>query len=665
MTELHHLLTRQLRRAGCLATEPSAPQWTDLLTRVDRAYRDHDRDRQLLERSLEISSREMRDYYDELAANSEARLASERGRFEQVFASVTVGLFVIDRGARITVANPEACRLVGPSASIIGRSVPDVLRLVGRTGEPHPLIDRATIEQAFASERWSRSDLRLVGPGGHGEFAADVSIVPLRDHGETVGGLVIVTDASDRAATRAQLEWQATHDPLTGLIGRAEITERIAVALVQARRTGAWPTLLFIDIDRFKHVNDTLGHATGDVLLTSIAQSLQRCVRPGDAVARLGGDEFLVLCEGDATPLTMVDPDDPFAQPPALVDDGTGPSIAKRIIAALSDPFDITGERITVSGSIGIANGGPATTSAEALIHDADLAMYRAKESGRNRFEVADDSLRAAAAERLLLEQSLRSALAHREVGVAYQPIRRTSDDELIGFEALARWVHPLLGVVRPDVFVPVAEESGLIHALGDRMLDLACRDVASWNRERAALDRPPLVVHVNISARDLQSTSLVERVKVALRQHGVPAHWLILEVTETMLLDDPESALERLRELKLAGIRVAIDDFGTGYSSLSYLRRYPVHMVKIDREFITELASSKQDQCIVRAMVDLSRGLDHVVLAEGVETPAELDVLRAIGCDLVQGYLIGRPMPGEDALLVASTPTVGEIARA
>jgi EAL domain-containing protein (putative c-di-GMP-specific phosphodiesterase class I) len=293
-------------------------------------------------------------------------------------------------------------------------------------------------------------------------------------------------------------------------------------------------------------------------------------------------------------------------------------------------------------------------STAELLMHHADLAMYRAKDRGRNCVEVVDDVFRVHAAERALLERELRAAVARRELGVAYQPLRRSDTNELVGFEALARWVHPVLGDVRPDRFVPVAEQTGLIQALGDRMLDLACRDVATWNRQRRQGGLPPIVVHVNISGRELQSSNLLSRVREAMRRHDVLSHWVVLEMTETMLLDDPTRALERLRELKAAGIRVAIDDFGTGYSSLSYLRRYPVHMIKIDREFISDLASSKQDQSIVQAMVDLAHGLDHAVLAEGVETAAELDVLRRIGCEMVQGYFLGVPMPSADALVLA-----------
>ena len=422
---------------------------------------------------------------------------------------------------------------------------------------------------------------------------------------------------------------------------RALVTERIEVALVQARRSNAWPSLLFLDLDRFKHVNDSFGHAAGDRLLSKAAERLLGCVRSIDTVARLGGDEFVILVES--------------AGDTSLVR-----SLAERILHAIAEPFELSGEQTFVSGSIGIAHSGPIYNSADSLLHDADLAMYRAKDRGRNCFDVADDRLRVNAAERVLLERGLRSAIARRELGAAYQPVRRTDTDELVGFEALARWVHPVLGDVRPDRFVPVAEETGLIQALGDRMLDLACRDVATWNRDRSALGLDPLVVHVNISGRDLQSPNLLERVREPLRRHGVPAHWLVLEVTESMLLDDPDKALDRMRELKRAGIRVAIDNFGTGYSSLAYLRRYPVHMVKIDREFVSEIASSTQNQCIVKAMIDLARGLDYEVIAEGVETSAELEVLRSLGCAMVQGYFIGRPLPPEDAMLLAISSRTG-----
>jgi len=646
----HPLLGRQLERCAIAGDAPNTDQWADFVGRIDRAYHDADRALTLAEHTLEVSAKEFATIYEQLQSETAHVLAAERHRLQLVFDSVTTALIVIERSGRISNANPEAVRLFGEVSTLVDRPLDEALFMVGRDGGARPMLPIAELDDVLLGGRWARNDVRLVSAAGRELLrngaglvpadrvvAADVAIIPFSDDDVCVGGLVIVTDNAEREAARERLAWQASHDPLTGLVNRAVVTERIELALVGARRSGAWPSVLFADLDRFKHINDSFGHGAGDKLLTIAAERLLRCVRSIDTVARLGGDEFVILCEsaGD-TELVR--------------------GIAERILEALIEPFELNDEQTHVSVSIGVAHAGPQHTSADSLLHDADLAMYRAKDRGRNCYDVADDGLRVNAAERVLLERGLRSAIARRELGVAYQPVKRADDDELVGFEALARWVHPVLGDVRPDRFVPVAEETGLIQALGDRMLDLACRDVATWNRERLHQGREPLVVHVNISGRELQSPHLLPRVRDALRRHDVPPHWLVLEMTETMLLDDPDKALERLRELKLAGIRVAIDDFGTGYSSLAYLRRYPVHMVKIDREFVAEIAASTQDQCIVKAMVDLAKGLDYVVLAEGVETGAELDVLRALGCQLVQGYLIGRPMPSEDALLLATS---------
>ncbi len=645
----HPLLARQLERCAIEAESPSAEQWADFLGRVERSYVEADRAQRLVEQTLDVSAREFATMYEQLQVQTSHVLASERHRLQLVFDSVTTALVVIERSGRISNANPEAERLFGPAESLVDRSLDEALFMVGRDGAARPMLAIAELDDVLLEGHWVRNDVHLVSASGRALIeggasqmtsehlvAADVVIIPFNDDDICVGGLVVVTDNAERESARERLAWQASHDPLTGLQNRAVVTERIELALVGARRSGAWPSVLFLDLDRFKHINDSFGHGAGDRLLTIAADRLMKCVRSIDTVARLGGDEFVILCEsaGD-TELVR--------------------GIAERILEALIEPFELSDEETHVSVSIGIAHAGPQHTSADVLLHEADLAMYRAKDRGRNCFDVADEGLRVNAAERVLLERGLRSAIAKRELTVAYQPVKRAGDDELVGFEALARWIHPVLGDVRPDRFVPVAEETGLITALGDRMLDLACRDVATWNRERLTHGMDPLVVHVNISGRELQSPHLLGRVRDALRRHDVPPHWLVLEMTETMLLDDPDKALDRLRELKLAGIRVAIDDFGTGYSSLAYLRRYPVYMVKIDREFVAEIAASTQDQCIVRAMVELAKGLDYVVLAEGVETGAELDVLRTLGCQLVQGYLIGRPMPSEDALLLAT----------
>ncbi|MFM2072082.1 MAG: hypothetical protein RLZZ623_2345 [Actinomycetota bacterium] len=654
--ELHHLLRRQLRRLDIGDDAPDEAQWCEMLQRVDRTYRDSDRGQQLLERAIDISSREMGDLHHALQQSSESELAVERTRLQLVFESVTSGLVVFDRTGRVAAVNPEAIRLLGVRSTLVDRQLESCLLSVGGDGEVTPLVGAGELARASTEKRWSRPDARLLSAAGrahllaHGPspwtkehlVAADVVVVPFADDesnagqpGQHTGGLVVLHDNAERELARERLAWQATHDSLTSLPNRDLVADRIEASLQQARVSGRWPSLLFLDLDRFKHVNDAYGHAVGDRLLATVAARLLTCVRSGDVVGRLSGDEFVILAEDHG-------------------DGHSAEALAERIRRTVAEPFEVSGEHTFVSASIGVAQSGAMDNSAELLMHHADLAMYRAKERGRNCVEVVDDLFRAHAAEHALLERELRAAIARRELGVAYQPLRRSDTNELVGFEALARWVHPVLGDVRPDRFVPVAEQTGLIQALGDRMLDVACRDVATWNRDRRQLGLPPIVVHVNISGRELQSPNLLGRVREAMRRHDALSHWVVLEMTETMLLDDPIRSLERLRELKVAGIRVAIDDFGTGYSSLSYLRRYPVHMIKIDREFISDLASSKQDQSIVQAMVDLAHGLDYAVLAEGVETAAELDVLRRLGCEMVQGYFLGMPMPSAEALLMA-----------
>jgi diguanylate cyclase (GGDEF)-like protein len=645
----HPLLARQLAACGVSMSPPTQAQWNEFVERVQQTYQDSDRSTVLLERALEVSTREFSAIHADIQEQAAQSVANSRHRLQLVFDSVTTALVVIERSGRIAAANPEALRLFGDIEDVIDQQVDDVVQLLGRDGQPRPLIHSSELDDVLLSGQWTRNSIRLLSATAKHELqqesadssdrrgtAADIVLIPFSDDEVCVGGLLIVTDNAEREEARERLSWQASHDPMTGLLNRSMLSERIELALVGAQRSGAWPSVLFCDLDRFKNINDSLGHQAGDKLLKAAAQRLLGCVRSIDTVARLGGDEFVILCESAG-------------------DTNLVRGLAERILAAMGEPFDVADEETFVSVSIGIAHSDPRYTTADTLLHDADLSMYRAKERGRNCYDVADDGLRSRAVERVLLERSLRSAIAANDIGVSYQPLRRADDESLVGFEALARWHHPVLGNVRPDRFIPVAEETGLVQALTDRMLDIACRDVATWNADRLGHGIEPLVVHVNVSGRDLQSPTLLGRVRDALRRYDVPAHWLILEITETMLLDDPDKALERLRELKLAGVKVAIDDFGTGYSSLAYLRRFPVHMIKIDREFVSELASSTQDQCIVRAMIDLARGLDYVVLAEGVETGAELAVLRALGCQLVQGYLIGRPMASDEALQLAT----------
>jgi diguanylate cyclase (GGDEF)-like protein len=650
----HPVLQRQLRRAGLLDALPDPDSWSTFVDSVDRSYCDHDEGLRQLERSLGISSREIRELTLDMERSSESLLAHERDRLRLLFDSVTTGLLVIDRFGRITSVNPEAERLFGTASSLVDHYLEHSLHMVGRDGEPRPLVSRDELDRALRAGRWVRNDIRLVDPRvayqhletpdgtiPAGVIAADVAIVAFRAGDAHLGGLVVVTDNAIREEARSKLAWQASHDALTSLPNRLLLAERTEVALVQARRTGRWPSVLFLDLDRFKYVNDSLGHAAGDRLLVAAADRLLRCVRRSDTVARTGGDEFVVLCDGVEDPSEVR-------------------FMAERILNALNDPFDLGADQAFVSASIGMAHGNE-TLDADALLKDADLAMYRSKELGGSRIEVADDHLREAAAERMKLERSLRSAVMNEDLTVAYQPVLRVDTGELIGFEVLARWHHPTLGEVPPKRFISVAEDIGLMVAIGDRVLDTACRDIAAWNEARLQHRiGASLTMQVNISGRELASPSLIGRVIEAMRRHDVSHDTLTLDIAEDVLLHHGEVAASRLTELDDAGIKVAIDDFGSGHSSLASLRRFPVHLVKIDRGFIAGIDRSARDERVVRALVDLAHALGCIVSAEGVETIRELGVLRTLGCDYAQGYLLGKPLTADEAFLLATATASG-----
>ena len=430
----------------------------------------------------------------------------------------------------------------------------------------------------------------------------------------------------DRESAREELEFQASHDVLTGLLNRHLLTDRIAHAIAGNERDVTHVGVLYVDLDRFKAVNDTLGHEAGDAVLVETARRLEGSVRAGDTVARLGGDEFAVLCErlDDAAALVAV---------------------ADRIVESLGRPFDLREGTAVVSASVGIvlANVDPGADS-DTLLRDADAAMYRAKDAGRNRWEVFDDEMRGWLAERRDLESALARAVERGELRLLYQPVIDLAANEVVGFEALVRWERPGHGLVPPLDFIPLAEETGLILPIGEWVLDEACRQVAVWND--TFVDRAPVHMSVNVSGRQLNQANLRSCVERAVQRAGIDPSWLTLELTESILLDDADWALTQLESVKRLGVRVAIDDFGTGYSALAYLRQFPIDIVKIDRSFISDLGALDSGTTVVAAVIALSHALGHVVVAEGVETVDQLRTLRGLGCDSAQGYLFAKPLP-------------------
>ncbi|MGH7722252.1 MAG: putative bifunctional diguanylate cyclase/phosphodiesterase [Candidatus Dormibacteria bacterium] len=455
---------------------------------------------------------------------------------------------------------------------------------------------------------------------------------------------------------QAQLSHQAFHDSLTDLANRSLFSDRIDHALLRRNRTGKPVAVLFIDLDDFKGVNDTLGHSAGDQLLIGVAERLRTSLRRPDTAARLGGDEFAVLIEDIDAPLEAE-------------------AVAERIFAALIEPFAIAGQSVTVHASIGVAVSDDATDSASRLMRHADVAMYAAKTAGKSRYVLFISGMEAEIVARHRLRADLERAVSSDEFGVNYQPIFDIADGRLVATEALVRWRHPTRGMVAPDDFISTAEETGVILALGTRVLRKACLATRQWQERFPSPD--PLWVSVNISARQLQQPGFVDEVLDLVRETGLPAPSLVLELTESMVLDDGNAgaSIEKLSSLKRAGIRIAIDDFGTGYSSLSYLRRLHVDILKIAKPFVDDLHNDQDEGDFARAIVGIGNALRLTMIAEGIETTAQLVTLRELGCHLGQGYHLSHPVKpeairrmlaagGVDLSLLALKPVVAPILR-
>jgi diguanylate cyclase (GGDEF)-like protein/PAS domain S-box-containing protein len=566
-----------------------------------------------------VSVRDMRESIRIAATLEEIEI-----RFRQVFDHSPIGMTITGVDGRYAKVNAALCEMLGYSA--------DELAGITMTDLAHPDDVDTTVHHFEALLRGeSRScclEKRYRCRDGNYVWAR-VTVTAVTDAAnKPLYFIAHVENVTERKQIEDRMAYDATHDALTGLPLRTLLLDHLELALAGARRHSTRVAVLFIDLDRFKHVNDSMGHAAGDELLTEVARRLRSAVREIDTPGRFGGDEFVVVC-------------------PDLADVRDVVMIAERIRQLLEEPFHIRGMPVFISASVGIAVA-DAETDAATLLGQADTAAYRAKDRGRNRYEIFDEDLRASVARRLETETGLRYALAHDELCLVYQPIVEMSSGGIAGFEALVRWERDgqLHG---PAEFLAVAEETGLIVPLGQQVLEQACHQIASWRRALPGVRLPRL--SVNLSARQLAYPDLARDVRRTLAATGVHPEDLCLEITETVLMQDTPQASAVVNELRDLGLRLAIDDFGTGYSSLSYLRRLPVSAVKIDRSFTVGLGADDEGATIVASVISLAHALGMEIIAEGVETNEHVEALLALGCDQAQGYFFSRPVAPEVAL--------------
>ncbi len=549
-----------------------------------------------------------------------AALAKAEQKYRSIFENAMEGIYQSTPGGRFINANPALARIFGYES-------------------PEQLMREVADAAALYAESDRRTEfLRLMHKDGTvGNLESQVrrrdgALIWISENARAVrdkdGNIAFyegtLEDVTARRQAQDELARRSFYDNLTGLANKALFMDRLTQVLTRARRSKDYRyAVLFLDLDRFKVVNESLGHSRGDKLLRNIARKLTLELRGNDSVARFGGDEFAVLLDDLTAPRQAI-------------------GVAKRIREALSEPVSIDEHEVFTSASIGVVLGSEHDTSSEQILRDADIAMNRAKKAGKSQFKIFSSQMHAQAMRLLNLEGDLRRALDRGEFLLHYQPIVSLADGRLTGFEALVRWLHPLKGLIPPVDFISLAEETGLILPLGSWVLDQACTQLARWNQKNP--DRG-LTMSVNLSAAQINHANLVDQVERTLRKTGLPAQSLKLEITESVVMQNAEAASSLLKQLRDLSVRLSIDDFGTGYSSLSYLNRFPVDTLKIDRSFVSGMADQAENLGIVQSVVSLAHTLGMDVVAEGVETPEQMDSLKGLDCEFAQGYLFSRPV--------------------
>jgi diguanylate cyclase (GGDEF)-like protein/PAS domain S-box-containing protein len=561
----------------------------------------------------------------ERAANAEA-LYEEQERAEVTLNSIGDAVISTDVSGRVTYLNAVAESLTGWSRhEAEGEPFETVLHI----------LDAATREVAQSPMAFAIRGNKAVGLTPNcilirrdgGEVAIEDSAAPIHDRrGQVIGAVMVFRDVSAARALSHRMSYLAQHDALTDLPNRLLLNDRLSEAIALARRHGRHLAVLFVDLDRFKRINDSLGHVVGDRLLQCVARRLLACVRGSDTVSRQGGDEFVMILSEVA-----------HARDASVT--------ADKVLLALREPFRVDQHELHVTGSIGIVTYPDDGADAEALIKNADFAMYHAKDNGRDRYQFFRSDMNARAIERQSLETDLRHAIERQELVLHYQPKIALATGVIIGVEALIRWRHPRLGLILPEQFIPIAEECGLIVAIGRWVLREACRQSRAWQDAGLA----PTCLAINISPAELRSADFANDVRAILAETQLESRHLELEVTETFLLQDIEATTAVLRALKKVGVQLALDDFGTGYASLRFLRTFPIDAVKIDQSFVRRIRIDPADASIVNAVISMGKSLHMRVVAEGVESRQQLELLTAQGCSEAQGFYFSKPVPADE----------------